>query len=75
MGLLPGDVYAMIIGRMARVEYYHDVTAPAARALLPAAFASVCDGSGRVLLVRRADDGYGELSGAGSKSGSRPRPR
>ncbi len=48
---------------MARVEYYHDVAAPQARELLPAAFAIVRNGSGRVLLVCRADDGYWELPG------------
>ena len=48
---------------MARVEYYHDVGAPQARALLPAAYAAVRNGVGRVLLVRRADDGYWELPG------------
>ncbi|MBV8538992.1 MAG: NUDIX domain-containing protein [Pseudonocardiales bacterium] len=48
---------------MARIEYYHDVAAPQARELLPAAFAIVRSGSGRVLLVRRADDGYWELPG------------
>lgn len=48
---------------MARIEYYHDVAAPQARELLPAAFAVVRDGLGRVLLVRRADDGYWELPG------------
>jgi len=48
---------------MARTEYYHDVAAPQARELLPAAFAVVRSRSGRVLLVRRADDGYWELPG------------
>jgi 8-oxo-dGTP pyrophosphatase MutT (NUDIX family) len=48
---------------MARTEYYHDVTAPQAQELLPAAFAVVRDSSGRILLVRRADDGYWELPG------------
>jgi 8-oxo-dGTP pyrophosphatase MutT (NUDIX family) len=48
---------------MARMEYYHDVAAPQARELLPAAFAVVRNGLGRVLLVRRADDGYWELPG------------
>ena len=54
---------SLIIGRMARVEYYHDVAAPQARELLPAAFAVARNRSGRVLLVRRADDGCWELSG------------
>lgn len=45
------------------MEYYHDVAAPQARELLPAAYAIVRDDSGRVLLVRRTDDGYWELPG------------
>jgi ADP-ribose pyrophosphatase YjhB (NUDIX family) len=53
----------VIIERMARMEYYHDVAAPQARELLPAAFAVVRNATGRVLLVRRADDGYWELPG------------
>ena len=48
---------------MARVEYYYDVAAPRARAMLPAAYAVVRNGVGRVLLVRRVDDGYWELPG------------
>jgi 8-oxo-dGTP pyrophosphatase MutT (NUDIX family) len=51
------------IRRMARTEYYHDVAAPQAQQLLPAAFAVVRNSSGRILLVRRADDGYWELPG------------
>jgi ADP-ribose pyrophosphatase YjhB (NUDIX family) len=51
-----------IIG-MARTEYYHDLAAPQAQELLPAAFAVVRNSSGRILLVRRADDGYWELPG------------
>jgi hypothetical protein len=37
---------------MARVEYYHDVAAPQALELCPAAFAIVRNGLGQVLLVR-----------------------
>ncbi|WP_116043699.1 NUDIX domain-containing protein [Amycolatopsis palatopharyngis] len=48
---------------MARVEYYQDSAAPGAHDLLPVAFAVVRDGAGRVLLVRRADDGNWELPG------------
>ena len=51
------------IKNMARIEYYHDVAAPQAQQLLPAAFAIVRDNSGRILLVRRADDGCWELPG------------
>ncbi|HYZ35354.1 MAG TPA: NUDIX domain-containing protein, partial [Pseudonocardiaceae bacterium] len=48
---------------MARTEYYHDVTAPQARELLPAAFAIVRNDLGQILLVRRTDDGLWELPG------------
>ena len=48
---------------MTRVEYYHDGAAPQACGLLPAAFAIVRNDVGRVLLVRRTDDGYWELPG------------
>lgn len=48
---------------MARTEYYHDVAAPQAQELLPVAFAVVRNSFGRILLVRRADDGYWELPG------------
>jgi 8-oxo-dGTP pyrophosphatase MutT (NUDIX family) len=48
---------------MTRVEYYHDGAAPQARGLLPVAFVIVRNGVGRVLLVRRTDDGYWELPG------------
>jgi 8-oxo-dGTP pyrophosphatase MutT (NUDIX family) len=48
---------------MSRVEYYHDATAPAAWALLPAAYAVVRNHAEQVLLVRRTDDGYWELPG------------
>lgn len=48
---------------MAREEYYHDVTAPQARQLLPAAYAIVRNDLDQILLVRRADDMYWELPG------------
>jgi 8-oxo-dGTP pyrophosphatase MutT (NUDIX family) len=47
----------------ARRQYLHDRAAPTPQGLLPAAFAIVRDGAGRVLLVRRADDGNWELPG------------
>lgn len=46
-----------------RRQYFHDRAAPAPGGLLPAAFAIVRDAAGRVLLVRRADDGNWELPG------------
>lgn len=46
-----------------RRQYFHDRAAPRPTGLLPAAFAVVRDASGRVLLVRRSDDGNWELPG------------
>jgi 8-oxo-dGTP pyrophosphatase MutT (NUDIX family) len=46
-----------------RAEFYHDPLAPKANSLKPTAFASVRDGTGRVLLVRRADTLNWELPG------------
>jgi 8-oxo-dGTP pyrophosphatase MutT (NUDIX family) len=48
---------------VARVEYFHDPSAPAATSLTPTAFAAVRDGAGRLLLVRRVDSGNWELPG------------
>lgn len=48
---------------MARTEYYRDAAAPEAEGLVPSAFAMPWDKTGRVLLVRRADDGLWELPG------------
>jgi 8-oxo-dGTP diphosphatase len=46
-----------------RTEFYHDPQAPAANSLRPTVFASVRDGGGRLLLVRRADTLNWELPG------------
>ncbi|QJY49212.1 NUDIX hydrolase [Pseudonocardia broussonetiae] len=46
-----------------REEYYHDPDAPTSNSLAPSAFAVVRDDAGRVLLVRRADNGHWELPG------------
>lgn len=51
------------VGTVRRRQYFHDRAAPRAAGLLPAAFAIVRDDAGRVLLVRRADDGNWELPG------------
>ena len=48
---------------MARIEYFHDSSAPAANSLTPTAFAAVRDDLGRLLLVRRIDSGNWELPG------------
>jgi mutator protein MutT len=52
---------------MARTEDDHDRPAP--KRLLPAAYAVVRNDCGRVLLVRRADDGYWELPGGRIEAG------
>ena len=44
-------------------EYYRERNTPPAQDVLPAAFAAVRDRSGRLLLVRRIDDGNWELPG------------
>src|SRR3954471_21119558 len=48
---------------MARIEYFHDLSAPAPNSLAPTAFAAVRDVEGRILLVRRGDTGNWELPG------------
>lgn len=63
MSFLSSGFCAANYRRMARTEYYHDVTAPQARELLPAAFAIVRNDLGQILLVRRTDDGLWELPG------------
>jgi 8-oxo-dGTP pyrophosphatase MutT (NUDIX family) len=44
-------------------EYYRDPSAPRAHDLLPAAFAAVRNATGKILVVRRIDDGNWELPG------------
>ncbi|MEU7812997.1 NUDIX domain-containing protein [Pseudonocardia sp. NPDC049154] len=44
-------------------EFFRDANAPRAHDVLPAAFAAVRNGAGRLLLVRRIDDGNWELPG------------
>jgi ADP-ribose pyrophosphatase YjhB (NUDIX family) len=44
-------------------EYYHEADTPKAQDVLPAAFAAVRNSAGKLLLVRRIDDGYWELPG------------
>ena len=44
-------------------EYYQDPSTPTAHDVLPAAFAAVRNSAGRLLLVRRIDDGNWELPG------------
>src|SRR5690349_13211528 len=52
------------IWRVVRIrEFFRDANAPRAHDVLPAAFAAVRNGAGRLLLVRRIDDGNWELPG------------
>jgi ADP-ribose pyrophosphatase YjhB (NUDIX family) len=44
-------------------EYYREENTPAAHDVLPAAFAAVRNSAGKLLLVRRIDDGNWELPG------------
>lgn len=44
-------------------EYYREKNTPKAQDVLPAAFAAVRDSAGKLLLVRRIDDGNWELPG------------
>jgi 8-oxo-dGTP diphosphatase len=46
-----------------REEFFHDPAAPIARLVTPSVFAAVLDGLGRLLLVRRLDNGNWELPG------------
>ncbi|WP_433505752.1 NUDIX domain-containing protein [Pseudonocardia halophobica] len=48
---------------MARTEYYHHPDPPRPTLVAPSVFAVVRDDADRVLLVRRADDGFWELPG------------
>ncbi|GAA2506835.1 NUDIX domain-containing protein [Actinocorallia cavernae] len=48
---------------MGRRDYEDDPAAPAANSLVPAASAVVVDGSGRILLQRRRDNGMWALPG------------
>jgi ADP-ribose pyrophosphatase YjhB (NUDIX family) len=60
------DVRGFTVGRrpgQGRRQFFHDPAAPAPEGLLPTAYAAVRNSEGRVLLVRRADDGNWELPG------------
>ncbi|MFR9805443.1 NUDIX hydrolase [Pseudonocardia sp. RS010] len=48
---------------MARREYYHHPCPPRPTIVAPSVFAVVRDDADRILLVRRADDGFWELPG------------
>ncbi|MGY9068567.1 NUDIX hydrolase [Streptomyces sp. CAS3] len=54
---------------MGRRDYEDDPDAPAANSLVPAASAVVVDGSGRILLQRRRDNGMWALPGGAMRIG------
>ncbi|MGQ0483164.1 MAG: CBS domain-containing protein [Pseudonocardia sp.] len=72
---VPGVLWARVTGpsasatppshgcRSHRREFYHDTHAPLPNSITPTAFALARDSRGRVLLVRRSDNGNWELPG------------
>ena len=48
---------------MTRTDYYHQPDAPKANSLVPGASAIVADGEGRIVLLRRSDNGRWALPG------------
>ena len=48
---------------MTRTDYYHQPDAPRANSLVPGASAIVADGEGRIVLLRRSDNGRWALPG------------
>lgn len=54
---------------MSRTEHFHDTDAPAANRIVVAASAFVQDSEGRVLLIRRSDNGLWSLPGGGQEIG------
>jgi 8-oxo-dGTP pyrophosphatase MutT (NUDIX family) len=55
-------------------EYFHDPHPPPVHGLVVVVYAIVRDAGGRVLLVRRADDGNWELPGGRVEVGETVRP-
>jgi len=54
---------------VARVDYLDDPDAPKANSVVPAASAAVEDDTGRILLIRRTDNGLWALPGGGHDIG------
>ncbi|WP_433163251.1 NUDIX hydrolase [Kribbella sp. CA-247076] len=54
---------------MARIDYLDDPDAPEANSLVPSANVVVCDDRGRILLIRRTDNGNWALPGGGMDLG------
>ncbi|GAB3698593.1 NUDIX hydrolase [Nocardiopsis oceani] len=54
-----------------RIDYLDDPAAPEPNSLVPSANAAVFDGSGRLLLIRRSDNGNWAMPGGGMDPGER----
>lgn len=54
---------------MGRIEHFNEVDAPAPNSIVVAVTAFVLDGQGRVLLIRRTDNGLWALPGGGQDFG------
>ena len=50
-------------GAMARVDYWHDPTAPKANSVVPSTTAAVRDDAGRLLLIHKVDNDLWALPG------------
>ncbi|MCE7080703.1 NUDIX domain-containing protein [Streptomyces sp. ST2-7A] len=54
---------------MGRIDYLHDPDAPPANSVVPSVVAFVQDDEGRVLVIRRSDNGRWALPGGGHDAG------
>ncbi|MFE1357495.1 NUDIX domain-containing protein [Streptomyces harbinensis] len=54
---------------MGRIDYLHDPNAPVANSVVPSVVAFVQDDAGRILLIRRSDNGRWALPGGGHDAG------
>lgn len=56
-----------------RIDYYDDPAAPAPNSLVPSVNTVVTDADGRILLIRRTDNGNWSLPGGGIELGESPK--
>ncbi|ARQ69983.1 NUDIX domain-containing protein [Streptomyces marincola] len=54
---------------MGRIDYLHDPDAPPANSVVPSVVAFVQDAGGRILMIRRSDNGRWALPGGGHDAG------
>lgn len=54
---------------MPRTDYYNDPNSPDANSVVPAASAAIVDQRGRILLIKRRDNGLWALPGGGHEIG------